>query len=181
MALPFFNRGKDRSTPTEPPTNLERYQTTPSVRHGSSSSRPGKFTKLSEFARPENKEPSNLNTNQSVNHNPITLDRISVSHVIHIEDSDPTSRIHDRIMLVIRTNPPSSVTCLSFCTHESVIDDEHCLDHAKLATETDSLSEIASNPPHLPPLTPSHITSNSMSPWNMVGASAGQWKTLRSI
>lgn len=72
------------------------------------------------------------------------MDRISVSHIIHIEDSDPTSRIHDRIMLVIRTNPPSSVTCLSFCRHERVIDDEHCLDHAKLATETDSQNEITS-------------------------------------
>jgi len=144
MDLPFFNRGKDRSTPAEPPTDLDPCQTTPSVRHGSSSSRPGKFTKLSEFARPENQEPSNLNTNQSVNHNPITLDRISVSHIIHIEDRDPNSRIHDRIMLVIRTNPPSSVTCLSFCRHERVIDDEHCLDHAKLTTETDSQSKIAS-------------------------------------
>jgi len=47
-------------------------------------------------------------------------------------------------MLVIRTNPPSSVTCLSFCRHERVIDDEHCLDHAKLATETDSQNEITS-------------------------------------
>jgi hypothetical protein len=47
-------------------------------------------------------------------------------------------------MLVIRTNPPSSVTCLSFCRHDDVIDDEHSLDHAKLITETDSPSEIAS-------------------------------------
>lgn len=148
MEYLFPARGTDCPMLTDPPTDFESHEANFSLNYGSTSSRPGKFASLSEFAIPENQGPLGSTPNQSVHHDPIILNRIYVPHIIHIEDSDKNSRIHDRIMLVIRTNSPSSsMTCLSFCKHENVIDEEHCLDHAQVTTQTERQisTELASS------------------------------------
>lgn len=113
-------------------------------RRNTMSSRPGKFTNLYKFARPE---PSNrpasgsepVGAEQLVDYKCISSRGLAVRHIIHIKDIDTNSRIHDRIMLVVREESGSAFTCLTFCTHSEpeVIHETHCQDHARLISHAE--------------------------------------------
>ncbi|KAK5044906.1 hypothetical protein LTR84_010278 [Exophiala bonariae] len=109
-----------------------------------SSHRPGKFKDISDLADPTPKDQPTLATRSNhprpepkpLVYHPISERKLSVRHIIHVHDNNHTSRIHDRIMLVIRHNSGTSFTCLTLCTHgDDVVDEDHSFDHAKLTTE----------------------------------------------
>jgi hypothetical protein len=108
MAMDWITGGKGRNSasPAETSTRLGPFQTNLSTRHSNTSVRPGKFANIFDFAKPENPESLQTIASQSLNHQTIASLRISVPHIVHVEDSDLNSRIHGRVMLVIRTNPP---------------------------------------------------------------------------
>ena len=112
----------------------------------STPSKPGKFERITEFAIPEDQESASITTDDSVDHYPIDSIQIDHPHIIHIEDINTNSRIHNRIMLVTRTNR-LSLTCLNFCAHhENVVASKHCQDHAKLTTEAPLPGESGTGP-----------------------------------
>ena len=81
-----------------------------------SESQPGHFPDLSKFARCD-RDGVLLEGNDAQNARSAGL---SPGDIIRIRDMDENSRLHNRVMLVIRTNKSGSsysVTCLSFCRH----------------------------------------------------------------
>jgi hypothetical protein len=153
MNLGIFKRGYAPSKPLPTTTTVEisDQQMDIGERRDSDSRRPGKFKNISDFADPkpkndgthatESNQPQPQNQQKQLEYHPISSRSLSVRHIIHIQDVNPTSRIHDRIMLVIRRNSGTSFTCLTFCTHgDDVVHEEHCFDHAKLSTEANSQS-----------------------------------------
>lgn len=141
----IFKRTNAPSNPFPTTTTIEisDQQMDIGERRDSDSRRPGKFKKISDFADPKPKKDGTHATESNqpqhqqkqLEYHPISERSLSVRHIIHIQDVNSTSRIHDRIMLVIRRNSGTSFTCLTFCTHgDDVVHEEHCFDHAKLST-----------------------------------------------
>ncbi|KAH7400073.1 hypothetical protein BKA64DRAFT_474115 [Cadophora sp. MPI-SDFR-AT-0126] len=129
--------------PVENAENADSQQVDTTKRRSSTSSRPGKFTDLSQFASPQNPEDPGAILHE-LEHNPVASSGIVSPQIIHIKDEDPTSRIHDRIMLAIRNTSTTSLTCLSFCIHQgSIVHKTHCEDHAKLISGWNATTETA--------------------------------------
>lgn len=108
--------------------------------------RPGKFKNIYDFARPclddSSIDGSVMDDYETpVTYKPISERSLSVRHITHVKDVNTASRVHDRIMLVIRpNNSGTSYTCLTFCSHrDDILEDEHCKDHAKLTTASNTL------------------------------------------
>lgn len=129
----IFGRSSGPSLDQTPNITIDTPHTPPHEHDDSTSLRPGKFVNVHHFARPEGQEASPASPEYL---SALSLGRICAPCIVHIKDKDPTSRIHDRIMLIIRDTSSTSLTCLSFCKHSAtLIHNKHCIDHAKLISE----------------------------------------------
>ncbi|ETN45054.1 uncharacterized protein HMPREF1541_09930 [Cyphellophora europaea CBS 101466] len=115
--------------------------------------RPGKFKDLNDFAGYENVDSADSHSALSrVDMRPeykaTNAQRLFVRQIIHIRDVNVNSRIHDRIMLIIRLDG-NSFTCLTFCRHdaEAVVDTYLCVDHAALTANENEIISSSSNGP----------------------------------
>ena len=113
----------------QPQRSQERYSFAGSL----SESQPGHFPDLSKFARCD-RDGVHLEGHDAENARSAAL---TPGDIIRIRDVDSNSRLHNRVMLVIRANTSGSsysLTCLTFCRHSvrRTIASEFADNHARV-------------------------------------------------
>jgi len=77
--------------------------------------REGKFTNLNAFLSGDED-----GLNRISHYVPASQAELAPGHIVHIKDNKQgtETRIHDRVMLVIKNNAPVSMVCYAFCKHD---------------------------------------------------------------
>lgn len=134
--------------------------------------REGKFTTLASFF-----STADEGLQRVAHYAPATQAELAPGSIIHIKDNKAgvESRIHNRVMLVVRTNAPVSMTCYSFCKHDPPLSSPNDSRSHWLVYQTGTPPQ-AENPAGLQPLEAylhyglspkSDITINLRDPWNV--------------